>query len=90
MDWLNLPPSCYPYALISVWNLFNLEGVPLMASSCDICGKGPSFGNNVSHSQVKTRRRWNPNIQRVKTLVKGTAKRQNVCTSCLKAGKVTR
>jgi len=56
-----------------------------MASSCDICGKGPSFGNNVSHSQVKTRR-----IQRVKTLVAGTAKRQNVCTSCLKAGKVTR
>ena len=61
-----------------------------MASSCDICGKGPSFGNNVSHSQVKTRRRWNPNIQRVKTLVAGTAKRQNVCTSCLKAGKVSR
>ena len=61
-----------------------------VASTCDICGKGPSFGNNVSHSQVKTRRRWNPNIQRVRTLVGGTAKRQNVCTSCLKAGKVTR
>ena len=61
-----------------------------VASTCDICGKGPSFGNNVSHSQVKTRRRWNPNIQRVKTLVGGTAKRQNVCTSCLKAGKVSR
>ena len=61
-----------------------------MASTCDMCGKGPSFGNNVSHSQVKTRRRWNPNIQRVKTLVKGASKRQNVCTSCLKAGKVAR
>jgi len=61
-----------------------------MASTCDICGKGPSFGNNVSHSQVKTRRRWNPNIQRVRTLVGGSTKRQNVCTSCLKAGKVTR
>jgi large subunit ribosomal protein L28 len=61
-----------------------------VASTCDICGKGPSFGNNVSHSQVKTRRRWNPNIQRIKTLVGGTAKRQNVCTSCLKAGKVSR
>ncbi|MSW02219.1 MAG: 50S ribosomal protein L28, partial [Actinobacteria bacterium] len=47
-------------------------------------------GNNVSHSQVKTRRRWNPNIQRVKTIVAGASKRQNVCTSCLKAGKVTR
>jgi large subunit ribosomal protein L28 len=61
-----------------------------VASTCDICGKGPSFGTNVSHSQVKTRRRWNPNIQRIKTLVGGTAKRQNVCTSCLKAGKVSR
>jgi large subunit ribosomal protein L28 len=61
-----------------------------MAATCDVCKKGPSFGNNVSHSQVKTRRRWNPNIQRVRTLVGGTPKRQNVCTSCLKAGKVTR
>ena len=65
------------------------EGV-IVASTCDICKKGPSFGNNVSHSQVKTRRRWNPNIQRVRTLVGGSTKRQNVCTSCLKAGKVTR
>ena len=54
-----------------------------MASNCDICGKGPSFGNNVSHSQVKTRRRWNPNIQRVRTLVGGTPKRQNVCLSLI-------
>jgi large subunit ribosomal protein L28 len=88
-NWHLGPPSRYPYAL------FPLEPVEIqrstaVASTCDICGKGPSFGNNVSHSQVKTRRRWNPNIQRVRTLVGGTAKRQNVCTSCLKAGKVTR
>ncbi|CAB4953089.1 MAG: 50S ribosomal protein L28 [Actinobacteria bacterium] len=61
-----------------------------MASNCDICGKGPSFGNKVSHSMRKTRRRWNPNIQRVRTLIGSTPKRQNVCSSCLKAGKVTR
>jgi large subunit ribosomal protein L28 len=61
-----------------------------VASVCEICGKGPSFGNNVSHSQVKTRRRWNPNIQRVRVLLNGRAARQNVCTSCLKAGKVAR
>ncbi|MFM9099048.1 MAG: 50S ribosomal protein L28 [Actinomycetota bacterium] len=61
-----------------------------MASVCDICGKGPSFGNNVSHSNRRTRRRWNPNIQRIRTLVNGYTKRQNVCTSCLKAGKVSR
>ena len=61
-----------------------------MASLCEICGKGPSFGNNVSHSQVKTRRRWNPNIQRVRVLLNGGSTRRNVCTSCLKAGKVAR
>lgn len=61
-----------------------------MASVCEICGKGPSFGNNVSHSQVKTRRRWNPNIQRVRVFLNGRSIRQNLCTSCLKAGKATR
>jgi large subunit ribosomal protein L28 len=61
-----------------------------VAANCDVCGKGPSFGNNVSHSQVKTKRRWNPNIQRVRALIGSTPKRLNVCTSCLKAGKVQR
>ncbi len=61
-----------------------------MASVCEICGKGPSFGNNVSHSQVKTRRRWNPNIQRVRVFLNGRSTRQNICTSCLKAGKAVR
>ena len=61
-----------------------------MAATCDICGKGPSFGNSISHSHIRTRRRWNPNIQRVRALVGKTPKRVNVCTSCLKAGKVVR
>ena len=61
-----------------------------MASVCDVCCKGPVFGNNVSFSHRRTRRRWNPNIQPVRTLVSGTPKRLNVCTSCIKAGKVTR
>jgi len=62
-----------------------------VASVCDICGKGPGFGMNVSHSHRRTRRRFNPNIQSVRALVgRGTRKRVNVCTSCLKAGKVTR
>ncbi len=61
-----------------------------VAANCDVCGKGPSFGHNVSHSHRKTNRRWNPNIQRVRALVGGTPKRLNVCTSCLKAGKVVR
>lgn len=61
-----------------------------VASNCDVCGKGPGFGHNISHSHRRTKRRWNPNIQRVRAVVAGTPKRLNVCTSCLKAGKVTR
>lgn len=62
-----------------------------MAATCDVCGKGPGFGNSISHSHRRTRRRWNPNIQRVRALVgKGTPKRVNACTSCIKAGKVSR
>jgi large subunit ribosomal protein L28 len=61
-----------------------------VASVCDVCGKGPVFGNNVSFSHRRTRRRWNPNIQRRRTTVGGTSKRVNVCTSCIKAGKIAR
>ncbi|GAA4074775.1 50S ribosomal protein L28 [Nonomuraea sp. NPDC050663] len=61
-----------------------------MASVCDVCAKGPTFGNNISHSHRRTRRRWNPNIQTVRAVVGGTPKKLNVCTSCIKAGKVTR
>ena len=61
-----------------------------MAAKCDVCAKGPGFGHNVPWSKKKTNRRWNPNIQRVRALVNGAPKRLNVCTSCLKAGKVTR
>jgi large subunit ribosomal protein L28 len=61
-----------------------------VAATCDICGKGPGFGYSVSHSHRRTKRRWNPNIQRVRTRIGATPKRLNVCTSCIKAGKVTR
>ncbi|HLZ36419.1 MAG TPA: 50S ribosomal protein L28 [Mycobacteriales bacterium] len=61
-----------------------------MASVCDVCGKRPGFGMNVSHSHRRTKRRWNPNIQTVHALVGRTRKRLRVCTSCLKAGKVAR
>jgi large subunit ribosomal protein L28 len=59
-------------------------------SVCDICGKEPGFGNRISHSHRRTRRRWNPNIQVVRAKVAGTSRRMHVCTSCIKAGKVTR
>jgi large subunit ribosomal protein L28 len=61
-----------------------------MAAVCEICGKKPFFGKSVSHSHRRTNRRWNPNVQRVRALVDGTPKRVHVCTSCLKAGKITR
>ena len=61
-----------------------------MAAVCEVCGKGPGFGHNVSHSQRKTNRRWSPNIQRIRALVNGSPTRLNVCTGCIKSGKVTK
>jgi large subunit ribosomal protein L28 len=61
-----------------------------MASVCEVCGKHPRFGMNVSHSHRRTKRRWNPNVQRVRVVVGGTHKRMHVCTSCLKSGKVAK
>lgn len=62
----------------------------IVAANCDVCGKGPGFGHSISHSHRRTKRRWNPNIQRIRAIVSGSPKRVNVCTSCLKAGKVQR
>jgi large subunit ribosomal protein L28 len=59
-----------------------------MSKVCAICGKQPSFGNNRSHSMVATRRRFDPNLQRVRILLAGRPKRAYVCTRCLKGGKV--
>lgn len=61
-----------------------------MARRCAVCGKEPHTGNTVSHSHHKTKRRFNPNLQRVRALIAGSPKRVMVCTACLKAGKVTR
>ena len=60
----------------------------MSASTCDICGKSPGFGKSVSHSHRRTNRRWNPNIQTVRVLISGNRRKRNVCTSCMKAGKV--
>ena len=73
-------PGCIPFDI----------GASLVAAVCDICGKGPGFGNSISHSHRRTRRRWNPNIQTVRAVVGRTPKRLAVCTSCLKAGRITR
>jgi large subunit ribosomal protein L28 len=61
-----------------------------MAAKCDICGKKPSTGHNVSHSVRRTKRRWVPNLHSMRIAVGGGRKRVKVCSSCLKANKVTK
>jgi large subunit ribosomal protein L28 len=70
-----------------------------MSNKCDVCGKQPTFGNSVARlgkgamiRRVKRRtpRRFNPNIQSIRAVIKGTPTRLKVCTSCIKAGKVQR
>jgi large subunit ribosomal protein L28 len=61
-----------------------------MAMKCTLCGKGPSFGNVVSHANNTRRRRWNPNLQRVHAVVNGARKQIRVCTSCIRSGRVTK
>jgi large subunit ribosomal protein L28 len=53
-----------------------------------VCGKGPAFGHSRSHSMVATKRRFNPNLQKVRILVGQAPRREYVCTRCLKAQKV--
>ncbi|HYB92321.1 MAG TPA: 50S ribosomal protein L28 [Candidatus Binataceae bacterium] len=55
---------------------------------CEICGKQPSVGNNVSHANNKTKRRWEPNLQEVRAQIGGGVKRIRVCTRCIRSGKV--
>jgi large subunit ribosomal protein L28 len=57
---------------------------------CEICGKAKSVGYRVSHSNIKTKRTFSPNIQRVRATLDGHAKRVYACTSCLRSGKVKR
>jgi len=59
-----------------------------MAKVCDICGKRPWVGYQVSHAHNRTKTRWYPNLQRVRTVQGGRNKRVTVCTKCLKAGRV--
>ncbi|MBI5970384.1 MAG: 50S ribosomal protein L28 [Deltaproteobacteria bacterium] len=61
-----------------------------MSAVCDICGKGPSFGNNVSHANNKTRRRWNPNLQSVRAVKDGRVKKIRACTRCIRSGTVVK
>lgn len=61
-----------------------------MSRICAICGKGPSFGNNVSHANNRTSRTWHPNLQKIKALRNGSVKTIKVCTRCIRSGHVVK
>lgn len=57
-----------------------------MGKFCQVCEKGAMSGHKVSHSNRKSNRVWAPNVQKVRVMVNGHAKRINVCTRCLRSG----
>ncbi len=59
-----------------------------MAFKCSVCGKQVVSGNKVSHSNRHTRKKWLPNLQSVRAVIKGVTKRVNVCTACIKSNKI--
>ncbi len=59
-----------------------------MSKKCDICGKGPMVGNNVSHAHNLSKRRWMPNIKKMRIRVNATVRHAYVCTRCLRSGKI--
>jgi large subunit ribosomal protein L28 len=61
-----------------------------MSKMCEICGKKPMVGNNVSHAHNVTKRRFNPNLQRVRAVHDGRVKKMVVCTNCIKSGLVVK
>ncbi|MDZ7642250.1 MAG: 50S ribosomal protein L28 [Desulfurivibrio sp.] len=62
-----------------------------MSKICEVCGKKPEVGNNVSHAHNKTRRRWLPNLQQIRVAdTGGNRRRLKVCTRCLRSGAVTK
>lgn len=61
-----------------------------MSRMCEICGKKPLVGHNISHAHNLTKRRFNPNLQRVRALHKERVKKMMVCTSCIKSGQIVK
>jgi large subunit ribosomal protein L28 len=61
-----------------------------MSKVCEICGKRPRVGFNVSHAHNKTKTRWYPNLQKVRAVTNGRIKKMRVCTNCIKSGKVVK
>ncbi len=65
------------------WNIKDI-----VMAKCEVCGKSVQFGNNVSHSNKKTRKMWRPNVKKIRVLENKSVVRKNICTSCIKSGKI--
>jgi large subunit ribosomal protein L28 len=61
-----------------------------MSRICTVCGKGIVVGIKLSHSHIRTKRTWAPNLQRVRAVIDGSPQKVLVCTRCLRSGKVQR
>ena len=77
-----------PICLLKLRFTVQKEIFVLMARVCEVCGRGPQFGNKISHAHNVTKRRWNLNLQTVRAVIKGATKRMRVCTSCIRSGKI--
>jgi large subunit ribosomal protein L28 len=66
------------------------KGIRIVGKQCDLCGKAHNVGHNVSHANNKTKRVWNPNLQRVRHLERGAARTIYACTRCIRSGLVVK
>jgi large subunit ribosomal protein L28 len=66
----------------------NIQEGAVVSKMCEICGKKPMVGSHISHAHNVTKRRFNPNLQRVRAIAAGRTKTMMVCTACLKSGRV--
>ncbi len=64
------------------------RGEETMAYVCEYCGKSRHKAHKVSHSNIKTRKWQQPNLQSLRALIGGKAKRVRACTRCIRSGKV--
>jgi len=75
---------------LAVFRPPDFKELAVMAWKCDLCGKRPLVGNNVSHANNKSKTKSYPNLQKVRAMVDGKVDRVRACTRCIKAGKVTK
>ena len=84
-------PFCYyKFRAYEKTHILCHSGEVQWMAKCEYCGKGVTFGIQVSHSHRRSNRPWKPNVKRVKAIVDGSPRHVYVCTRCMRSGKVTR